>query len=125
MVDVVFLLLVFFVCTANFSPLEGLLPTDLSLPGNSSAEIVLPSPDKLDIVRIVISFDITPHWTIENNKCASLREVKTVLEKLVVIRQDIPVVIDSNDNVPIEHVIDVYDVCRLAGIAKIQFAAKE
>ena len=124
MIDVVFLLLVFFVCTTNFAMLEGLLPTNLSLPGNTATEIALSSPDKLDIVRIIISYDKTPRWRVESNKCNSLQEVRAVLEKLISIQQDIPVVIDSADNVPMEHVIDVYDVCRLCGAVKIQFAAR-
>jgi biopolymer transport protein ExbD len=124
MIDVIFLLLVFFVCTANFIPLEGMLPTNMSLSGSSAVEIVLPKPENLDVVRILLTFDGLPHWRVEDNQCHSLREVQTILQKLREIRQDIPVIIDSNENVPMEHVIDVYDICRIAGLSQIQFAAK-
>jgi biopolymer transport protein ExbD len=124
MIDVIFLLLVFFVCTANFTPLEGILPTNMSLSGNSVVEIVLPKPENLDVARILLTFDGSPHWQVEGNQCHSLRDVREILQKLREIRQDIPVIIDSNENVPMEHVIDVYDVCRIAGLSRIQFAAK-
>ncbi|MDR0704353.1 MAG: biopolymer transporter ExbD [Planctomycetaceae bacterium] len=124
MIDVIFLLLVFFVCTANFMPLEGILPTNMSLSGNSVVEIVLPKPETLDVARILLTFDGSPHWQVEGNQCHSLREVREILQKLREIRRDIPVIIDSNENVPMEHVIDVYDVCRIAGLSQIQFAAK-
>jgi biopolymer transport protein ExbD len=125
MIDVIFLLLVFFVCTANFMPLEGILPTNMSLSGRSAVEIMLPKPENLDVARIHLTFDGSPHWQVEGNQCRSLREVRTILQKLREIRQDIPVIIDSNENVPMEHVIDVYDVCRIAGLSQIQFAAKQ
>ncbi|MDR2757328.1 MAG: biopolymer transporter ExbD [Planctomycetaceae bacterium] len=125
MIDVIFLLLVFFVCTASFIPPEGVLPTNMSLPGSSVTEIVLPKPDNLDVARILLTFDGSPHWRVEGNQCHSLRDVRTILQKLREIRQDIPVIIDSNENVPMEHVIDVYDSCRIAGLSQIQFAAKQ
>ena len=42
MIDVIFLLLIFFVCTASFRAVEEVLPTNLSLPGAIGAE----SPDR-------------------------------------------------------------------------------
>jgi biopolymer transport protein ExbD len=123
MIDVIFLLLVFFVCTASFVPPEGMLPTNLSQSG-STVEIILPKPEQLDIVRILLTFDQTPHWKVEGNLCRSLQEVRQILNKLCELRQDIPVIIDSEETVPMEHVIDVYDSCRAAGLSKIQFAAK-
>jgi biopolymer transport protein ExbD len=39
------------------------------------------------------------------------------------VNDDIPVIIESADNVPMEKVIDVYDVCRQVGLLRIHFAA--
>jgi biopolymer transport protein ExbD len=125
MIDVIFLLLVFFVCTANFQQIEGVLPTNMSLSGSSPIEIVLPKLENLDTAQIRLTFDNVPHWQIEGNQCRSIQNVQEVLQKLREIRQDIPVIIDSSENVPMEHVIDVYDACRSAGLSRIQFAAKQ
>jgi len=122
-IDVIFLLLIFFVCTANFNPLEKMLSMDTSLPGSVKVESVQFDPVNLDVVLIQISFDREPHWQIEGNQYTSLHEVQNLLRSIREINEDIPVIIESADNVPMENVIDVYDVCCLAGLSNIQFAA--
>ena len=122
-IDVIFLLLIFFVCTANFYPLEEILPMDATLPGSVEVDIVSLDPVNLDVVRIQIFFDQEPLWKIEDNQCTSLQGVQTVLRSIRNVNEDIPVIIDSADNIPMENVIDVYDVCRRVGLSRIQFAA--
>ena len=125
MIDIIFLLLVFFVCTANFAPPEEILPMDATLPGSAPAEMMLPDPVDIDVVLIQISFEREPYWLInEANHCSTLYEVRNVLRLLCDLRADIPVIIASADNVPTENVIDVYDVCRLTGLSRIQFAVE-
>jgi len=123
MIDVIFLLLVFFVCTSNFNPLESVLPMDSTLPGHVSADAAVPDPVNLDVVLIRISFDRKPHWQIEGNQCSSLHEVQSVLQAIRNMKEDIPVIISSAENVPMETVIDAYDVCRRTGLSRIHFAA--
>jgi biopolymer transport protein ExbD len=123
MIDVIFLLLVFFVCTANFMPPEEILPMDTTLPGNVVAEVVLPDPVNLDTVLIQIFFDQVPNWKIEGNQCRTLHDVQNLLRLIQEAKSDIPVIIESADNVPMENVIDVYDACRRVGLSRIQFAA--
>ena len=122
-IDVIFLLLIFFMCTAQFYPPEEILPMETTLPGNVPAEVVLPDPVNLDTVLIQISFDQEPRWKIEGNKCSTLHEVENILRLLQNTKPDIPVIIESADVVPIEEVIDVYDLCRFVGLSRIQFAA--
>ena len=123
MIDVIFLLLIFFVCTANFKPPEEMLPIDATLPGSVTAEVVLPDPVDLDVVLIQITFDREPHWQIEGNHCSTLHEVHNILRLIRDVKADIPVIIEPADNVPVGKVIDVYDVCRRAGLFRIQFVA--
>jgi len=123
-IDVIFLLLIFFMCTAHFYPPEEILPMDTMLPGTTPAEVVLPDPVNLDTVLIQIFFDRETHWQIEGNQCSTLHEVQNILRLLRNVKPDIPVIIESADRVPVEKVIDVYDVCRSAGLSRIQFAAQ-
>jgi biopolymer transport protein ExbD len=123
MIDVIFLLLIFFVCTANFMPPEEMLPIDSTLPGNVTTEVVLPDPVDLDVVLIQISFDREPHWQIEGNHCSTLQEVQNILRSIRDVKANIPIIIESADNVPTGKVIDVYDACRRVGLSRIQFAA--
>ena len=123
MIDVIFLLLVFFVCTANLDPTEEILPMDTTLPGNVEVDVVHLDPVDLDAVLIQITFDQEPHWQIEGNQCSTLREVQGILRLVRDVKADIPVIIESADNVPMANVIDVYDICRRVGLSQIQFAA--
>ena len=122
-IDVIFLLLIFFMCTAHFYPPEEILPMDTTLPGSLSAEVVLPDPVNLDTVLIRIFFDQETHWQVEGNQCSTLREVQNILQLLRKTKSDIPVIIESADGVPVEKVIDVYDLCRSVGLSRIQFSA--
>ena len=122
-IDVIFLLLVFFVCTANFNPLEKTLPMDTTLPGSVPVEMVHPEPVDLDVVSIQIFFDQKPYWQIGGNQCTSLNEVENILRSIQNVKEDIPVIIGSAENVPMENVIDVYDVCRRVGLSRIHFDA--
>ena len=124
MIDVIFLLLVFFVCTANFLPPEEILPMDMTLPGSVPAEVVLPDPVNLDTVLVQILAGDELRWQVEGNLCTSLLEVQNILRLIRDIKPDIPVIIASADSVPMEKVIDLYDVCRLTGLSRIQFSAR-
>ena len=123
MIDVIFLLLIFFVCTASVKPPEEILPVDSTLPGSVAADMMLPNPVDLDVVFIQILFDQEPRWQIEGNHCSALPEVQHILRSIQGVKADIPVIIESADNVPIENVIDIYDICRRVGLSRIQFAA--
>ena len=95
---------------------------DTTVPGSVAVEMVRPDLVNLDVVLIQISFDQEPRWQIEGNQCSSLHEVQGILWSIRNVKEDIPVIIESADNVPIENVIDVYDVCRRVGLS-VQFAA--
>ncbi len=124
MIDVIFLLLIFFVCTASFQQSEELLPTDLSLPGSSAAEtVVLPDPKRLEAVRLRLSYDGQPHWQVEGNRCETGRDVRILLGRLAAAKRTLPIIVDADADAPMEFVIDLYDWSRLAGFEQIQFAA--
>ncbi|MDR0390278.1 MAG: biopolymer transporter ExbD [Planctomycetaceae bacterium] len=127
MIDVIFLLLIFFICTANFRTSETLMKTNMSLPNNTNNGITLLIPElsEIDVAIIKITFDKTPQWHIAGKECKSIEQLYTLLIELRNIQKDLPVVIDSNPNVPMMHVIDAYDSCRAAGLTKIQFAANK
>lgn len=125
MIDVVFLLLIFFVCTASFQQLEEVLPTHLraETTGASSAELDPELLELEDVIVKVVRRDGRTAWVLNEQPYATLAELRGVLEQLAAIRADLPVILDVQGQVPIGEVIDVYDVCRLAGFEMVQFAA--
>ena len=127
MIDVIFLLLIFFIFTANFDKLEKLLPTNLFLPGRGQRVEKKSLEEKIlgDIRIRILMENNTLFWLVNNRRCDSFSEVQNVLAGLENISPEIPVIIDPFHEVPIEKVIDVYDACRQVGLVKIQFACRK
>ena len=126
MIDVIFLLLIFFVCTASFQPPEEILPTRLSLPGAVESDQQPVDPELLDLEEIVVEI-LRRHgraeWRINQRQYNRLAEVRDVLTAVARVQIDLPVILDVEPAVPMEDVIDVYDLCRKIGLERVQFAA--
>jgi len=86
-------------------------------------KVVLPDPQRLEVVRLRLTYDGRPHWQIEGNRCETVRDVRFLLDRLADANRAIPIIVDANADVPMENVIDLYDWARLAGFEQIQFAA--
>jgi len=124
MIDVIFLLLIFFVCTASFQAPEEVLPTNLSLPGTIADVRAEPEWEDLEeLIVKVLRTDGRTHWQVNQRACGDLAEVRAVLVAASDVAGRLPVILDVDGEVPLEHVIDVYDLCRLVGLDQIQFAA--
>ena len=124
MIDVIFLLLIFFVCTASFQTPEEVLPTNLSWAG-STTDLEPIDPRERDFGEIVIRIlwqDGRVGWEINQRRYDHLEDVARILAATAQIKIDLPVILDVDGPVPIDHVIDVYDLCRQIGFEKIQFS---
>lgn len=128
MIDVVFLLLVFFVWTASFHIVEHLLPSSVSaVRGTEASDPATPPPEKDfdDVVIRIHWLDTRPGWRVNEEPMVTLDEVRASLAGIAVVKPDAPVILHPDEDVPLGHVIDVYDVTRLEGFEKVQFAASE
>ena len=123
MIDVVFLLLIFFVCTASFQMAEAILPSSLLTTGTEPADRQsdIEPPLEQIIVRARIE-EGRPRWTVNERPCPTRSDVRTVLAAVYEIDAGIPVVLDVAGDVPLGSAIDVYDLCRIVGFDRIQFA---
>ena len=127
MIDVIFLLLIFFVCTANHDRIEALLATELASSGvtGSVAEIGQELLN-LDHARITISYENgQPVWQVEERNCLTLRDLQAVLVQIATAKDDFPLVISCDENVPVEFWLDVIDACREVGLKNISFELSE
>jgi biopolymer transport protein ExbD len=127
MIDVIFLLLIFFVCTASFSAPEEVLPTHLLLPGTVDSDMPIP-PELEDLEELIIEVsrrEGRPLWKVGGSDYGKLLQLHAVLRAVHDLQADLPVILDVAPNVPMENVIDVFDLCREVGFEKIQFAASE
>ncbi len=126
MIDVVFLLLIFFVCTANFQMPETILPTHL-LAAGTTAVALPPELQKVDLERVVVEVARAEGRTvlsINDQDCPSIQKLGELLGALAAIDRSLPIVLDIGGQVPLGTAIDIYDLSRLAGFKKIQFAAR-
>ena len=125
MIDVIFLLLIFFVCTASFDKPEKNLPTKIASQG--PAQTRRRPQEERDLEDIVVQINADPssgvQYAIDGKNYASLREVEETLDSLREIDPNSPVVLDPDKSVPIESVLDVYDASRRVGLGKISFTA--
>jgi biopolymer transport protein ExbD len=129
MIDVVFLLLVFFLWTASFHIVEQVLPSSVSAQrGTEPVDTAQPPPPEQDfqdvVIRILWNAD-RPAWLVNNEPVDDLTDVQAALRAIARIKTDAPVILHPDADVPLGHVIDVYDITRLAGFEKVQFAASE
>jgi len=130
MIDVVFLLLVFFVWTASFQVAEDRLPGAISTPNSSGPSAASkptdtppPEADFDQVVIRVLWSGGMPAWEINQQQAASLAVVRDTLVRIASIKADVPVVLHPDSAVPFGRVIDAYDVARQAGFTRVRFAA--
>jgi biopolymer transport protein ExbD len=125
MIDVVFQLLIFFICTASFQLSEELLPTSLAIAGGPTPAATI--ENEADLKRIVVrgeSIDGQTKWTVDDRSSPSLVEVEQMLRAAATTDRALPVVLDVAGDVPLGDMIDVYDLCRLVHFERIEFAVR-
>jgi len=135
MIDVVFQLLIFFVCTVNFQKQEESLaatPRFSTQAGGGGAAVDRPPPELEDLTHVELDITRTAgatQWTVNGDACRSLAEVRARLAKLAEVapqtKSIVPVVLDAADDVPMADAIDAYDLCLKLGFRKVQFVTPE
>jgi biopolymer transport protein ExbD len=126
MIDVVFLLLIFFVCTASFQIPESTLPSPLSLIGSTPGGLP-PELTEMELERVLIEIaqhDQVLRLSVNSQACASPARLSELLAALATIDATLPILLDIDDDTPLGPVIDIYDRCRLAGFQRIHFVTE-
>jgi biopolymer transport protein ExbD len=114
MIDVVFLLLCFFVTTQIFAQWETEI--DITLPTADSGE----TPRRLP-GEVILNVD-SQGAVIVNNRRLTPEDLNALLARLVSLFPGQPVVLRADRTTDYEHVIRVLDACRKADIWNISFA---
>lgn len=127
MIDIVFLLLIFFVVTASGQVREALLPTELSASGSVESEIMPPEPTPLTVeVWLKLTFLAEQQQTtvdMNGTVYTDMTKLKNQLRTLAELGPENPVILDISGSVPLGDVVDVYDTCQAAGFDSVSFAA--
>lgn len=126
MIDVVFMLLIFFVWTASFRVVELVLPSSLVTQSEGQGSAPL-DPELVDLERLVVRITSNGNqlgWSVNEVPVSSLLDVRQRLQAVSRIKASLPVLVDPAPQVPMGDVIDVYDAARTAGFENVQFAAE-
>ncbi len=127
LIDVIFCLCVFFMCSFRFKQLEGKF--DTWLPKNKGVGATTVTPELIQEVRIALFWNKATQKTIRR---LGTREIKDDEELEKLIREghrdlvaklpEAPVTIDAQADVPWNEVIKIVNMCKREQIDKIEFA---
>jgi biopolymer transport protein ExbD len=126
MVDIIFCLCIFFMCSFKVKAIEGKM--DSWLPKNTGMLTQQPQTDDLEPLRIVL---ISPPGGGKTQRYLDHRPVESVDQLQTLVREShadrkgagkkCNVAIDAGTIVPWEDVIDVVNLCRTEKVDEIQF----
>ena len=130
MVDIIFCLCLFFMCSFHFKQLEGKI--DTWLPKDRGVNQGTPEKVVLEEIRIFMKWDPNRNATIR--KVGNRGETGTDQDLMTIVLQmtndykkagksEFPVLIDATPDVPWEDVIHVMDLCKKEKLERIEFAA--
>ena len=114
MLDVIFLLLCFFVTVSVFSQWESEIT--IKLPSAATAE----EPDRLP-GEIIVNLDKGGKVTV-NGKALELKDLESRLAKVAKFYPDQAVIIRADKDVRYELLVGVIDTCRAANVWNFSFA---
>ena len=113
LMDMVFILLIFFIVTTSFTRETGV---DVSKPRAASAKT---------LAKQTILIGVTREGTIHINEGqVSLNVLGTVLKRYMAETPDRPVIIVSDRDAPVAKVVDILDECNLAKVRKVSLSAE-
>lgn len=114
MMDMVFILLIFFIVTSTFTRETGI---DVTKPKASSAK---------ELAKESILIGITRQGTIHINETqVNLSSLQTILKQMMAESPDRPVIIVSDRDAPSGAIVDVLDECNMAKVRKVSISAEE
>ncbi len=112
LIDVVFLLLIFFMLTSNFVVQPGI---KVNLPKAVTSEVV-----KSENIEIIISSENVIYL---DNKIVTTQELKKLLKQ--VAKRQGAIIIKADRRASLGRAVEIWDMCRDLGIAQVNIATDQ
>jgi biopolymer transport protein ExbD len=126
MIDVVFLLLIFFVCAAAGHVRESVLSTEMTAPGSVESQEPADREPWTVEVWLTLRLDDTGRTVVALNQGQQFRDIRELEQRLSALAEidpENPVILDVGPRVPMRDFIAVYDTCLKAGFETPNIAA--
>ncbi len=114
LVDVVFLLLIFFVLTSSFVINSGIR---VDIPKAVTSELISPQQEEIVITGEDVIF--------YRGKSLTLKELEAVLKRKVEENPSLEVMIKADKLSSLGRTVAVWDICRRLGIKKVNISARQ
>ncbi len=135
MIDVVFLLLVFFLASSSFQRIEKALPSAVAAAPDAkqqgSGKTNDPPSVLTDLSDVIVRIQrpknatsLSMEYSINGEPVGSLEILSNRLNGILRVRSDVPIVIDPSDDVPAGEAIRVYDLARANGSVAVFLVAR-
>lgn len=119
LIDVVFLLMVFFLMTINFEKPEEVLAHRLPQLGNEASEDPSKDWEKVELKLTIAREDGQLQLQLQERILTSYEDLHGYLTELP---EDIVIIVDAANDVPYKHIIGVYNSCLKANKTDIVFS---
>lgn len=125
MIDVVFLLLVFFICASAGAISQKLLPAELK--GASSKAAAVSEPESSQAEHLMVRIRLQPGAAgvavlLDEQPLDDLVMLQERLTRLAAVDSASRIILSVHDEVPVQQFISVYDLCQSLKFEDISFA---
>lgn len=135
MIDIIFLLLVFFLATSSFQMVEKLMPSGTSkiesdesqqqAAGADSSELQEPTDDALEQIIVKLQNNGSDTVAVLNDVALpNLAALASRLESIAQVQANVPIIIDPSEEIPVGDVVKAYDWARQAGLDRVFLATR-
>ena len=128
MIDVVFLLLVFFVWTSSFELPEFDLPSAIAEPPAGGSQVSTDQTPQVEVfdelvIRITMR-DAAVQMELNGQQFDSVKAMQDQLAEIIALGVQPPVIVDPADQITMNVAVEVYDAARAAGADRVLFAVR-
>lgn len=119
LIDVVFLMLIFFMVSTTFDKQTQL---KVDLPSASSTE-----QNKQEVDRIEITIDPKGHFYVNKQELVShdAATLQRAIQKAAQGKTDLPVIVSGDRNAPLQAMVTVMDVTARLGMSRLSIKASQ
>ena len=122
MIDVIFQLIIFFLCASTFNPPETELSVNLpAVPTEQTQKVDI--PDEVEITILADGGVVVMSTEYDTPGSHQLPQLRSMLVQLAAISEKQPVIIAPHPEAYHGRVVEVLNACAAAGITSISFYA--